>query len=119
MCNSHTLDYAKGLSSCIKEIQVKLFINELGRRIDRSTNQKRLTNSRKILTKENSKFDINRSKRSSTTSVSYLSSLNCSSSSLSSSNSQLSYSIGSMGNLDIENKEIKKNESTYSLICRL
>ena len=31
LCNSHTQEYAKGLSACIRDLQVKLFLNEASR----------------------------------------------------------------------------------------
>lgn len=49
LCNSHTDDYAKGLSACIDNIQLKLFLNEASRTTEQEKFQFKKTHPTGIL----------------------------------------------------------------------
>ncbi|CAF0826478.1 unnamed protein product [Brachionus calyciflorus] len=119
LCNSHTNDYAKGLSACIGEFYLKLFINEASRSENENASVYTSTSSKKSYLKSRIKKNTNidsvsnlSQQLSSSSSTSSLSSISIST--LNSSNATLNLNRSSSDQTLIIDDHDKKDESSDS-----
>lgn len=115
MCNSHTRDYAKGLSACVGEFFLKLFINEASRNEYEKTNEAYQTSTFK---RPFNHSNIKNPKEDSSSSLSSLSSISISTLNSSIVDSKLDRTI-SQQTLVMDDQKKKSNsdktlESTYN-----
>ena len=64
ICNSHTKEYAKGLSACAKTVRLKLFVNEASRGSGDETGSSTLSSSKPMYKKRHSSTRFNASRSS-------------------------------------------------------
>ena len=107
MCNSHTKEYAKGLSVYIQEIKLKQYLNEANRSVNNKNLNETLTN--ETSTHSGSPLSNKRSNRSTPTNRRTSSASTVSISSLSSNDSSISSFLNNNNNNNNKNESLIKN----------